>query len=208
MRERWRGYVWVLLVSVAIAVGAPDARAFAHGPDWTIGRAVIVTTPRGGRTPHGLYLKLSLRNVGTPGRTPVRIFGRWALEEAADRNTRGAGSPIGPGWAGPARTDNQHGSSPTGRWSVPNAPSYSQAPSAPGIRAGGAQRRQLPRGMRLLGSYRREVSLNQTTILAVPLTTLGTPRRDIHRLEVVVMTAAVVTDHQFVELAANRRAGY
>ncbi len=61
----------------------------------------------------------------------------------------------------------------------------------------------LPQGMRLLGSYSREVSLNQTTILEVPLAALGTPGRGVTRLEVVVMTASLVTDRQFVALGAS-----
>ncbi len=61
----------------------------------------------------------------------------------------------------------------------------------------------LPLGVRLLGSYRREVSLSQTTILEVPLTVLGVPARGTTQLEVVVMTASVITDHQFVALGAS-----
>lgn len=57
--------------------------------------------------------------------------------------------------------------------------------------------------MRLLGSYNRDVSLNQTAILEVSLAQLGAPRSRTVRLEVVVMTASVVTDHQFISLAPD-----
>lgn len=60
-----------------------------------------------------------------------------------------------------------------------------------------------PQGVRLLGSYSREVSLNQTAILEVPLAALGMPKSGATRLEVVIMTASVITDHQFVALDAH-----
>lgn len=208
MRQRWRRIVWVLLISMAIAAGAPDASAFAHGPDWTIGRAVVVMTRHGVQLRRSLYLKLSLRNVGTPGRIPVKIFGRWALEDTAKRNEHGSDSTLAPSWGGPARIDHRRNSTTTSRWTLHTAPQRSEVPSQSTARASASPQRRVPRGMRLLGSYRREVSLNQTAILEVPLASLGTPRRNIRRLEVVVMTASVVTDHQFVELAANRHPGY
>lgn len=205
MRQRWRRCVWALLASVAIGATGPSAWGLTHGPQWTIGRAVILSAHRGLGTSQELFLKLSLRNVGSPGRTPVRIFARWSLERSAVK------APANPTarapserWTGPARASRARpplaGSS---RWSAAGTTPSRSTGSAE--TAGRAVRRpqRMPSGMRLLGSYRREVSLNQTTILEVSLAPLGRPPHRTRRLEVVVMTASVVTDHQFVELALD-----
>ncbi len=60
--------ILILVVSATAAIGW--ARPLS-GPRWTVGRAVIVS--QGG----AMVLKVSLRNVGSPGRLPVRIYGRW-----------------------------------------------------------------------------------------------------------------------------------
>ncbi|MEJ2346407.1 MAG: hypothetical protein P8076_11080 [Gammaproteobacteria bacterium] len=191
-----------LLFAGAMVLAAPASWAFGRGPQWTIGRAVIVPARRRVPAAHARYLKLSLHNVGLPGRIPVRIFGRWMTPRVPRSVGRDASGPATatPGWRGPAA-----GGRPVarGRWSVPGAAGVRQPtrpPSAtvPGETAGG-----LPPGVRLLGRYQREVSLNQTAILEVPLTALGTPGRDADRLEVVIMTGAVVTDRQFVRLLAD-----
>lgn len=206
--QRLMGCVWALLASVAV-VGSPAAWALAHGPQWTIGRAVIVLEQGGMSMQRGLYLKLSLRNVGTPGRTPVRIFGRWAVRPAPTvRRDMTAPRPSGygdvSGWGGPGRRTPEPGA---GRWSAPVGTSAPrQATGQTGWNARQPARRPtggLPPGMRLLGRYSREVSLNQTAILEVSLAELGAPRRDTGRLEVVVMTDSVITDHQFVNLAPD-----
>lgn len=207
-RQRLLGCAWALFASV-VAAGSPTAWALAHGPQWTIGRAVIVSEHRDVSMRPALYLKLSLRNVGTPGRMPVRIFGRWAVSRPPPARRDGTGPrPRGyggvTGWSGPG----QHASTGTaGRWSVPGGtPAPGQAAGQSRWDSGRSTRPAqggLPRGMRLLGSYNRDVSLNQTAILEVSLAQLGAPRSRTVRLEVVVMTASVVTDHQFISLAPD-----
>lgn len=179
MWQRLLQYAWALLV-IASFVVVPRVWGDTQGPLWTIGHAVIVKHRRGTMVRPGLYLKLSLRNIGQPGRVPVRIFARWAM----------AGMHQGMGhstWHGSIKT------TPTGaagRWAIP----HTVTPQ---------QQKGLPPGMYLLGQYTREVSLNQTTILEVPLTRLGMPRRNATRLEVMIMTASVVTDHRFVMLMTD-----
>lgn len=164
MRQHSLRHVWILLAIISVFMTAA-AWGKVYGPDWTIGRAVVVEKPSSVRPK--LYLKLSLRNLGPPGRVWVRIYGRWEMVKR------------GTGWQGEDRLNGNH--SP---WSTPTV----------------KQHRVLP-GMRLLGKYSREVSLNQTAILQIPLTVLGTPGRGSRRLEVVVMTASVETDHRFVPFA-------
>jgi hypothetical protein len=180
MWQRLIGGVWALLASITI-VTVPVAWGFTNGPEWTIGRAVIIRQQRPMSMTPALYLKLSLRNVGVPGRMPVRIFGRWAKAKV-HRNLSGSST-----WQQPLKTTPVGNA---GRWAMPNK----VTPRAQ------SKQSRLPSGMHLLGQYNREVSLNQTAIIEVQLGGLGRPRRDTTRLEVVVMTASTVTDHQFVRL--------
>lgn len=183
MWQRLIRSVWALLASVAI-VTVPVAWGFTNGPEWTIGRAVIIRQQRPMSVTPALYLKLSLRNVGVPGRMPVRIFGRWAKAEV-HRDLSGSST-----WHQPLQTTPVGNA---GRWAMPNN-------LTPRTQSRQSRQSRLPSGMHLLGQYNREVSLNQTAIVEVQLQGLGMPRRDTSRLEVVVMTASAVTDHQFVRL--------
>jgi hypothetical protein len=168
MRRNLMMRAWVLLTSAVVVI--PVVWAVTHGPDWTIGRAVIVKQQRRMSSSPVLYLKLSLRNIGSPGQLPVRIYGRWSI---AAQNRRWGST----GWRG-----TEQSTGPNSRKS----------------------RQSMPKGMRLLGLFDREVNLNQTAILSVPLTRLGVPQRGTTRLEVVVTTASSVTDHRFVALMANQ----
>lgn len=169
MRRHILKHIWLLSAFMSVILAA-SAWAVVHGPDWTIGRAVVVALNQPGYVRPMLYLKLSLRNVGAPGRVWVRIYGRWATVQKG------------------------------GAWQGPGSPGGNHSPwkTTPG------RQFEVPAGMRLLGRYFREVSLNQTAILQVPLTALGVPQRDSHRLEVVVMTASVETDHRFVSFSGYR----
>lgn len=206
MRQQMVRWAWALLVCASI-VGTPFVWGLTRGPQWTIGRAIIAPMRSAMSASPRLYLKLSLRNTGTPGRMPVRIYGRWASARAAGRSgaIHGAGREQAP-WSGPGSAG--RGTDAGGRWAMPgggqaNEESTTTAPRW-GARGGiHAASSTLPPGVRLLGSYRREVSLSQTTILEVPLTVLGVPARGTTQLEVVVMTASVITDHQFVALGAS-----
>ena len=75
-RQSLRLAVRVLILVASATAAIAWARPLS-GPRWTVGRAVI-DSPGG-----AMVLKLSLRNVGSPGRLPVRIYGRWM--DAASR---------------------------------------------------------------------------------------------------------------------------
>lgn len=190
-KARSQRALWAALCLAAIAAMAarPHAALAGGGPQWTIGRAVIVAG-RQGMSPV-LYLKLSLRNVGVPGRTPVRIFGRWAPMQGTGRRLRPGGMPAQPAWQGPGPSVHQ------GQWSqapaMPSAPAaHRVSPGNPSVVGG------RPVGMRLLGRYVREVSLTNTAILEIPLPP-ARRRRGGQRLEIVVMSGPVLTDHQFID---------
>jgi hypothetical protein len=76
------------LLSIAV-LGLGLAGVWAIGsasPQWRIGRAVVEwRAPLAGQSQPGQtipVLKLSLRNEGSAGTVPVRIFGRWATASA------------------------------------------------------------------------------------------------------------------------------
>jgi hypothetical protein len=187
----------ICLAAATALTFTPAASAAGGGPRWTIGRAVIVAARQGMPSSPALHLKLSLRNVGMPGRIPVSIFGRWSAMQAARRGARSGGMPMQPAWQGPGGTTS--GSPASGRWS--QAPAM---PSAHAVRPGGGLNAAespaiiggRPAGMRLLGRYVREVSLTNTAILEIPLPARS--RRGEHRFEIVVMSGPVLTDHQFI----------
>ena len=75
-RRSLRLAVQALLLAATAKAGAGWARG-PQGPRWTVGRAVIAAAGS------ALYLKISLRNVGDPGRKIVRIYGRWLGQAGA-----------------------------------------------------------------------------------------------------------------------------
>jgi len=73
-----RRTIWnrgVLLLSGFLLIGLMGpVSAAPPEPYWKIGRAVIQYDAKGQKE---LLLRLSLRNEGNPGKTPVQILGRW-----------------------------------------------------------------------------------------------------------------------------------
>lgn len=173
------------------------AYAYDQGPRWTIGHGQIVRRQGAAGGQQHLFLRISLRNVGSPGRLPVAIYGRWRQGRrplAAGNRGSAAKSTAGRAaskslWSSGAQ------SAPTGKWHMP----------APGASWGGVSAAPSPRnlasGMRLLGRYQREVSLVSTAILDIPLKVLGPPRRGVKGIEVQVMTAAQLTGSGYVPMA-------
>ena len=72
-RTIWNRGVLMLIGVVLIGFVATIAAA-PREPYWKIGRAVIQYDAKGQKE---LLLRLSLRNEGNPGKTPVQILGRW-----------------------------------------------------------------------------------------------------------------------------------
>lgn len=181
MERSPKKYIWVLPAGLMMIIGY-RAWAGTQQPVWTIGRAVVVEQQSRESGVPPLYLKLSLRNVGVPGRVPVRIYARWVM---ANQNRKWGHSE----W--PLSTENRAHTA-SGRWSMPKTDTLHH------------NIRTLPPGMRLLGQYTREVSMNRTVILQVNLAGLGAPRRNTSGLKVVVMTALNVTDDRIIRLMRAR----
>jgi hypothetical protein len=72
-RTIWSRGVILLIGLLLIGLMGP-ASAAPREPYWKIGRAVIQYDAKGQKE---LLLRLSLRNEGNPGKTPVQILGRW-----------------------------------------------------------------------------------------------------------------------------------
>lgn len=185
----------LLGLTVAALLCLGRAQAYEQGPSWTIGHGQVIarTASPGGR--RALYLRVSLRNMGTPGRQPVTVYGRW---QRRSRSTQAGHRPARR--AGTTRTGEQYPWRPdmdrqksvvSHRWQMP----------------GNVQRAAMPTrigsGMRILGRYQREVSLVSTAILEIPLQALGPPRPDARGLELEIMTAARVTGQGFVPIDTN-----
>ena len=181
MSRNMKNCTWVLLAGV-ITVIAVRVWAGEYEPVWTIGRAIIANqSTRRGKTPQ-LLLKLSLRNIGVPGRMPVRIYARWIVTNRYRLPDRSV-------WTPSKQNVPRHA---TGRWIMPGADTRNKV-------------RKLPPGMRLLGQYTREVRMNRTVILQVKLTALGQPEWNTRRLKLVIMTAAKVTDERAIRLPGTRQ---
>jgi hypothetical protein len=72
-RTTWnRGFT--LLIGALLIGLIGTVAAAPREPFWKIGRAVIQYDAKGQKE---LLLRLSLRNEGNPGKTPVQILGRW-----------------------------------------------------------------------------------------------------------------------------------
>jgi hypothetical protein len=67
----WRRGIIILIGALVIGL-IGTVIAAPREPSWKVGRAVIQNDER-----KDLSLKLSLRNEGKPGKTPVKILGRW-----------------------------------------------------------------------------------------------------------------------------------
>lgn len=190
-----------LIVSTLLLAGGAcigqAAYAYDQGPRWTIGHGQIVSRQDAAGGKQQLFLRISLRNVGSPGRLSVAIYGRWRQRQRplAAGNRGSAGKSAAARAASKSIWSSGAQSAPTGKWHMPAASdSWGGASAAPFPR-------HLASGMRLLGRYQREVSLVSTAILDIPLKVLGPTRRGSNGLEVQVMTAAQLTDSGYVPMA-------
>ena len=176
------------LAVVALLLCLSRAHAYEQGPRWTIGHGQVIArvVSPGGRP--ALYLRVSLRNMGPPGRLPVTVYGRWQTVSRA--STRSPGGQIS--WR---PNPNHPAMAATHRWQMPSPAAGTPYQATPGVR--------IAPGMRMLGRYRREVSLVSTAILEIPLQVLGPPRADARGLELEIMTAAKLTGKGYVPIYTN-----
>ncbi len=65
---------WVVLAGIFLMGLIGPVAAAPPEPYWKVGRAIIQQDRTGS---DGLFLKLSLRNEGKPGKASVEILGRW-----------------------------------------------------------------------------------------------------------------------------------
>lgn len=72
-----RRILGLMIFLSALWIAAAWAGGWQGGPRWTVGRGVIVAHQPDAPGPSCSYLRISLRNLGQPGRLPVTIYGRW-----------------------------------------------------------------------------------------------------------------------------------
>lgn len=164
----------------ALLIAAAWAGGWQGGPRWTVGRGVIVAHQPDAPGPSCSYLRISLRNLGQPGRVPVAIYGRWY-------RSQGPGGKLHASPNGSRQSPRQ--------WPLPPASSRENLSATNVPTAVGPDP-----GMKCLGRYRREVGLVSTAILEVPLRALGRPQPEVTGLELVVMTANHLTGRGMVAL--------
>lgn len=73
----YRRLLGLMLLLSGLMAAAALASGWERCPSWTVGRGVIIAPQTDAQRSLGPYLRISLRNVGRPGRLPVTIYGRW-----------------------------------------------------------------------------------------------------------------------------------